>query len=110
MHNILLKKARFYIFATLQSRIGRLFYFNPMGFFRRMSMRVSGMMLGWIILHTGLYAQPDPPPGGPGGGDPPVGGSPIDGGLGVLLILAGLYALLLYYQYWKKKKATTGTH
>ncbi len=68
------------------------------------------MMLGWVILHTGLYAQPDPPPGGPGGGDPPVGGSPIDGGLGVMMLLAGLYGLWVLYHRWKRKKTTSESY
>jgi hypothetical protein len=46
-----------------------------------------------FVAYGHLWAQPDPPPGGPGGGDPPVGGSPLDGGLAIILVLAGLYGL-----------------
>ncbi|HRY97746.1 MAG TPA: hypothetical protein P5550_01685 [Bacteroidales bacterium] len=53
---------------------------------------------------AGLRAQPDPPPGGPGGGDPPVGGSPLDGGLAVLLVLAGLYGLWLGFTWWRQRR------
>lgn len=50
-----------------------------------------------IVFSIGIMAQPPQPPAGQGtsGNQPPAGvpGAPIDGGLGIILILAAGYGL-----------------
>lgn len=72
----------------------KLIYFSLMVFFVCVSM---------AVLADGPGAPP--PPGDPGAEGGPVG-APIDGGLGILFILAGslVYGGSKYYRAWKIKK------
>jgi hypothetical protein len=60
------------------------------------------------LFIAGVFADPPGPPGP--GGDPGTGGgipvgAPIDGGIGVLLILGLAYGCYKIYESWKKKSA-----
>ncbi len=70
------------------------------------------LILGTVFFATSVKADPPPPPGthGAGGNQPPAG-APIDGGLGILVILAGSagYGGLKLYRARKKEKSAEET-
>lgn len=64
-----------------------------------------------MFVSNGVFADPPGPPtdhGAGGNQNPGPVGAPIDGGLGILVILAGSagYSGLKLYKAWKKEKET----
>lgn len=80
-----------YMYSMDSSKVSRLYK----------SLLVKVMVLFPLIA----WGQPDPPPGGPGGGDPPVGGSPLDGGPGLLILFALVYAFFIALRVYRRHLA-----